>query len=80
MAKPLPQDAFLNRRVPHTNDHSPIGILYACMKPGCGKVTLQLFSGSLSESVSAWMSLEDVKAMLSLLREEIVRKNYDLLK
>jgi len=80
MAKLLPQDRALNRREPHTPDHAPVGILFACMKPGCCKVTLQFFNGGASQSLSAWMSLEEVKSMLSMLKDEIQRQSYDLLK
>ncbi len=66
------------RRAPHTSDHAPLGTFYACLK--CGKVTLQLINGSRTEQVSAWLKITEVKTLLSLLREEIAKQSYDLLK
>jgi hypothetical protein len=66
------------RRAPHTSDHAPLGNFYACLK--CGKVTLRLINGSRTEQVSAWLTVAEVKALLSLLREEIAKQTYDLLK
>jgi hypothetical protein len=59
------------RRAPHTSDHAPLGNFYACLK--CGKVTLRLINGSRTEQVSAWLTVAEVKALLSLLREEIAK-------
>jgi hypothetical protein len=66
------------RRTPHTTDHAPLGTFYACLQ--CGKVSLQLINGSRTEQLSAWLKIPEVKTLLSLLREEIVKQSYELLK
>lgn len=66
-------------REPHTDDHGPVAIIYACLRAGCGKTTFKVFKdGRQIDSLTAYKEQDVLRTLVSFVREEIAKQGFDL--